>query len=185
MDGPLVPLRQALAADIGRNAERPCTPRLALVSLLWSRGVQAVACHRLAHACHRRGLWPLAEIFRRVAEILYGVDIAVDARIGPGFVLRHPSDVVVGSGTRIGTDVTLYNGVTLGVRKAWTTAEDGVPELGDQVVVFTGAKVLGPITLGRRAMVGANVVLTESVPEGARVFSPRPVVTNPDQAPRP
>jgi serine O-acetyltransferase len=163
-------LGSCVRRDVSRNIERTAGPRDIVAALLWSRGVQAVLLYRVAHQCWRRGWTPISEILRRVGELLYGVDMAYQSEIGPGLVLRHPHDVVVGYGARIGEDVTIYNGVTIGLRLSGSKhRRDGMPTIGDRVTLATGAKVLGPVEVGPGSMVGANAVVTRSVPAGSRV----------------
>jgi len=99
-----------------------------------------------------------------------GVEINCGEDVGPGFRIAHAHDIVIGAGVRIGRNVTLYNGVTLGARR-YKDAEKGAhdslryPIIDDGVTVFSGAKVLGPVTIGKNCIVGANSVVLESFPE--------------------
>lgn len=89
------------------------------------------------------------------------VQISPVARIGDGLLLPHPTGVVVGSGAVIGVGCTLYQQVTLG------QSEGGYPTLGDGVIVYAGARIVGSIHVGNRAVIGANAVVTKDVPEDA------------------
>jgi serine O-acetyltransferase len=161
---------ETLRRDIERSLEGPVTPVRAVSSVLWSRGVQAVFLYRIGHWLWQRHLWVGSAMLLRLSEVLYGVDIAYEASIGPGLVLRHPSDVVIGKKARIGRDVTIFNGVTLGNRLSGSAHRpDGMPTIEDQVLLGTGAKILGPVVVGTGSVVGANAVVTRSVPAGSTV----------------
>ncbi|MGQ9371335.1 serine O-acetyltransferase [Azospirillum sp. ST 5-10] len=130
-------------------------------------GVQAVIGHRVAHALwKRRLLWP-ARFLAYLARALTNVDIHPGARIGRRFFIDHGACVVIGETAEVGDDVTLYHGVTLG-GTSWNRGKRH-PTLGDGVLVGSGAKILGPITVGRGARVGANSVVTKDVPDGMTV----------------
>lgn len=160
----------ALRQDVARQLERSPTYVEWLTSLLLYRGLQATAMYRVARWCAQHRLGPLAEILTRASQVFYSVDVAHQAEIGPGFVLRHPSDVVVGRGCRIGRNVTIFNGVTLGNRFSGSAARpDGSPVIKDNVFIGTGAKILGPVEVGRDSVIGANAVVTRSVPPGSTV----------------
>ena len=101
----------------------------------------------------------------RISQLLYGVDIAYQADISPGLVLRHPMTVVIGRGCRVGRDVTIFQGVTVGNRLSGSASRpDGSPVIGDGVTLGAGAKVLGPVEVGAASSVGANSVVTTSIP---------------------
>jgi serine O-acetyltransferase len=125
-------------------------------------GVQALLAHRVAHA-----LWdsdvPLApRLIAYTTRAITGVEIHPAAEIGSGFFIDHGSGVVIGETAEIGDRVTLYQGVTLG----GTGFSPGKrhPTLEDNVTVGSGAKLLGPVTVGANAKVGANTVVVEDVP---------------------
>jgi serine O-acetyltransferase len=130
-------------------------------------GVWALGYHRLAHRLYRRRLFLLARIVNHWSRALTAIDIHPGATIGRRFFIDH-GFVVIGETAVIGDDVTIYQCVTLG----GTSPDNGVagkrhPTLEDGVIVGSGAQVLGPITVGRRARVGANAVVTKDVSEGA------------------
>jgi serine O-acetyltransferase len=164
-------LRSELRRDVARQLERPePTTFQAVTCLVQYRGMQATAAYRLARWCACHHLRIMAEVLSRVSQLLFTVDIAYQADIGPGFVLRHPADIVIGRGCRVGCDVTMFNGVTLGNRFSGSADRpDGSPIIGDRVFIGTGAKILGPVEVGSGATVGANAVVTRSVPPGAVV----------------
>ena len=130
-------------------------------------GAWALALHRVAHWLYVGELfWP-ARLVNHIARFLTAIDIHPGAQIGRNFFVDH-GFTVVGETAVIGDDVTIYQCVTLG----GTNPANGVagkrhPTLADGVIVGSGAQVLGPITVGARARIGANSVVTKDVPEGA------------------
>ncbi len=130
-------------------------------------GVQAILAHRVAHALYDSGV-PLAP--RTIAfgsRAVTGIEIHPAARIGDEFFIDHGSGVVIGETAEIGDRVTLYQGVTLG----GTGFARGKrhPTVQDDVTIGSGAKLLGPITVGHGAKVGANTVVIEDVPPRSTV----------------
>jgi len=134
------------------------------------QGVHALALHRVASRLWRMGLKFLGRGVSQFNRFLTGIEIHPAARIGRNFFIDHGMGVVVGETAEIGDDVTLYHGVTLGGVDP-SSGENGKrhPTLQDGVIVGAGAQILGPVTVGRRARVGANAVVTRDVPEGATV----------------
>ncbi|MGV9195082.1 serine O-acetyltransferase EpsC [Microbacterium sp. MC2] len=131
------------------------------VAVLYS-GLHAIWSYRLAHALWVRGLRFPARAISQVTRWLTGIEIHPGATIGRRFFIDHGMGVVIGETAEIGDDVMLYHGVTLGGR----TRDGGKrhPTLGDGVAVGTGAKILGPITIGAGSVVGANAVVTRDAP---------------------
>lgn len=130
-------------------------------------GVWAMGFHRLAHWLFRGELYFLARLVNHLSRMLTAIDIHPGARIGRNFFIDH-GFVVIGETAVIGDDVTIYQQVTLG----GTNPHEGVPgkrhpTIEDGVVIGSGAQVLGPVTVGARARIGANSVVTKDVPEGA------------------
>jgi serine O-acetyltransferase len=151
-------------SDVASARDRdPAAREVGTLEILtgWA-GVQALLAHRISHA-----LWdssvPLApRAIAYLSRAVTGVEIHPAARIGSDFFIDHGSGVVIGETTEIGDRVTLYQGVTLG----GTGFARGKrhPTLEDSVTVGSGAKLLGPVTVGRNAKVGANTVVIEDVP---------------------
>lgn len=130
-------------------------------------GVHALAFHRLAHWLFRGELYFLARLVNHISRFLTAIDIHPGAKIGRNFFIDH-GFTVIGETAEIGDNVTIYQCVTLG----GTSPDNGVPgkrhpTLEDGVIIGSGAQVLGPITVGPRARIGANAVVTRDVPEGA------------------
>jgi serine O-acetyltransferase len=125
-------------------------------------GVQALLAHRIAHALWESDVPFAPRVIAYTSRAVTGVEIHPAARIGSDFFIDHGSGVVIGETAEIGDRVTLYQGVTLG----GTGFARGKrhPTLEDSVTVGSGAKLLGPVTVGRNAKVGANTVVIEDVP---------------------
>ena len=135
--------------------------------LLTYGGVQALLAHRVAHALHEAGV-PLApRLLANATRVTTGVEIHPAARIGDSLFIDHGAGVVIGETAEIGRNVTLYQGVTLG----GTGFARGKrhPTVGDDVVVGSGAKLLGPIDVGHCAKIGANSVVVHDVPANSTV----------------
>lgn len=146
--------------------------------LLCYPGFHAVLLHRLAHRLYRGKFRLLARIISQWSRAMTGIEIHPGATIGRRFFIDHGMGVVIGETTEIGDDVLLYQGVTLG----GTGNQRGKrhPTLGNNVVVGTGAKVLGNITIGNHVRVGAGSVVVKPVPDNSTVVGiPGRVVRGP------
>lgn len=137
-------------------------------------GVTAVLHHRIAHELHRLGTPLAARIVAEIAHSLTGIDIHPGATIGERFFIDHGTGVVIGETARIGTNVRIYHGVTLGAKSFRTDAEGRIekgnarhPIVEDEVVIYANATILGRITIGRGSVIGGNVWLTRSIPPGS------------------
>ena len=130
-------------------------------------GVQAILVHRFAHALHHAGVPILPTVLAYASRVITGVEIHPAAKIGKDFFIDHGSGVVIGETAEVGNCVTIYQGVTLG----GTGFQRGKrhPTVQDNVTIGSGAKLLGPITIGHGAKVGANTVVIGDVPANATV----------------
>ena len=136
-------------------------------------GFLAIAIHRIAHAIHHLGVPILPRLLAEVAHTRTGVDIHPGATIGRAFCIDHGTGIVVGETAVIGDDVKLYQGVTLGALSVAKSAAGTKrhPTIGDRVVIYAGATVLGGDTVvGEDSIVGGNVFLTNGVPPGSIVY---------------
>ena len=131
------------------------------IAVLYS-GLHAIWAHRINHWLWTRNARFLARAGSQLTRWLTGIEIHPGARIGRRFFIDHGMGVVIGETVEIGDDVLLYHQVTLGGRQR----EGGKrhPTIGDEVAVGAGAKILGPITIGDRSVVGANAVVTRDAP---------------------
>jgi len=153
--------------DIRATLERDPAARSAAAVVLFYPGFHARLAHRLAHALYRRNvpLAPLAITYG--ARFFTGIEIHPGATIGPRFFIDHGMGVVIGETAEIGADVMLYQGVTLGGTS--TRRVKRHPTLRDGVVVGAGAKVIGAVTIGENARVGAGSVVVTNVPANATI----------------
>lgn len=130
-------------------------------------GLHAIWIHRLSHRLWKANWKWLARTISTFARWLTGVEIHPGAKLGRRFFIDHGMGVVIGETAEIGNDVTIYHGVTLG-GTSWSAGKRH-PTLEDNVVIGAGAKVLGPITMGKGVKVGSNSVVVKDVPQGATV----------------
>lgn len=138
-----------------------------LAVVLNTPGLHALAFYRITHWLWGAGWFFLARFLSQMARFFTGIEIHPAARIGKRLFIDHGMGVVIGETAEIGDDVTIYHGVTLG----GTGKERGKrhPSIGNGVVIATGAKVLGNISVGAGAKIGANSVVLKDVPAGATV----------------
>lgn len=143
-------------------------------------GIQALTNYRLAHELHCLDVPLLPRIITEYAHSMTGIDIHPGASIGERFFIDHGTGIVIGETSVIGENVRIYQGVTLGA-KSFPLDEKGQPIKGvqrhpiveDDVVIYSGATILGRITLGRGAVIGGNVWVTQDVPPGSRITQAR------------
>lgn len=156
--------RSLLRQDLSDQLRQPM--RLLTVRTL------ATVLARLASAGGHR--WaPLGHIVKQINQLLTGADIAWQSTIGPGLQLYHPAGVVIGPGVRIGARCRIQQGVTLGGMGGDETSPENSPTIGDDVHLGAGAKVIGEITVGNGARIGANaVVIRDAAPGSTMVGVP-------------
>lgn len=147
--------------DIDSYFDRDPAVRSRLEVALCYPGFHAVAVYRLAHWLWTRRLKLLARGLANIARVFTGIEIHPGARIGRRLFIDHGIGVVIGETARIGDNVTMYHDVTLG----GTSWAEGVrhPQVEDDVIIGAGAQLLGPITIGKGARIGANAVVVKDV----------------------
>lgn len=133
--------------------------------LLTNQGVHAILIYRVAHILWGKNHCFLARIFSQVARFLTGIEIHPAAKIGNGLFIDHGMGVVIGETAIIGNDCTIFHGVTLGGRG--NSMGKRHPTLGDNVLVGSGAKILGNINIGNNVKIGANAVVLNDIPDNA------------------
>jgi serine O-acetyltransferase len=169
-------VRLLVASDVEAAYEGDPALKIKEEAIFSYPGVFAVTEQRIAHELHLLGVPLIPRIITEHAHSITGIDIHPGAAIGEKFFIDHGTGVVVGETARIGRNVRLYQGVTLGA-KSFPLDEKGNPIKGvdrhpiveDDVVVYAGATILGRITIGKGSSVGGNVWLTRSVPPGSRI----------------
>lgn len=178
-------LGRAFRRDVARLLRSAASPRQTLRVVLTNRGLQAITLYRLSHLLWRKRVPLLPLALTRLAQTLFAIDIAFQAELGPGVVIVHGFGLVIGSEVVLEGDCFLYHGVTLGDRGSeWVGSDrpDGHPVVEKNVMIGAGAKVLGPIRIGRGSIIGANAVVLRDVPPlsivagiPARVVGQRPI----------
>ena len=156
-----------LIAYLDSIKARDPAPRSRWEILLYP-GLLAVGMHRVAHWLFEADLFFLARFVNHFSRWMTGIDIHPGAKIGRHLFIDHGFGVVIGETAEIGDNVSIYQGVTLG----GTDPANGIggkrhPTICDGAIIGSGAQVLGPVTVGARARVGANAVVTKDVPEAA------------------
>jgi len=184
-------LRQLLYSDLARQyeLERRPAPRsqffALLARLLHPRFLPVVLC-RASRAAWLRHIPLIPALLHYVNLVLFGLEVTPACEIGPGVFFPHPCGTVVGA-WRIGQNVTIFQGVTLGARELDMGFDLRVrPEIGDNVILGAGAKILGGIQIRDNVLVGANAVVVDSVADGltvvgipARPLRPHPAISDP------
>ena len=150
---------------LGAYQKRDPAARSKLEIFLLYQGVHAVINHRIAHFFYRHKMRFLARVVSQWSRFWTGIEIHPGAKIGRRLVIDHGMGIVIGETAEIGDDCLLYHGVTLG----GTGKDQGKrhPTIGNNVLVSTGAKVLGPFKVGDNARIAANAVVLSEVPDNA------------------
>ena len=153
-------LRARIKKDIRVVFERDPAARSVIEVICCYSGLHAIWLHRISHALYLKGWVLLPRLISNLGRFLTGIEIHPGATIGEGLFIDHGTGIVIGETAELGKNVTLYQGVTLG----GTGKEKGKrhPTLGNNVVVASGAKVLGNIQIGDNAVIGANAVVNKS-----------------------
>ena len=164
-------LFKRLKADLDAFLERDPAARSRLEVVILYQGFHAVVFYRFAHWLWGLNLRFLGRLVSQFGRLFTGIEIHPGATIGCCFVIDHGAGVVIGETAEIGDNVTLYHDVTLGGVAPSVDSHEQVgvkrhPTLGSGVIVGSGAQILGPITVGDNARVGANAVVTSDVPAG-------------------
>ena len=173
--------------DIRTVVEKDPAARNGLEVLICYPGIWAQILHRPAHFLYNHNLKLLARIISQLARLFTGIEIHPGAKIGRRLFIDHGMGIVIGETTEIGDDCMLYQGVTLGGTGKDTGKRH--PTLGNRVMVSSGAKVLGPFTVGDDAKIGSGAVVLKEVPAGCTVVGvpgrivkgPRPMTEEMDQ----
>ncbi len=158
---------QTLREDFKAVFERDPAVRSVFEIIFCYPGFHAMLFYRLAHWFWENQLYLLGRLISHLGRFLTGIEIHPGAKIGRGFFIDHGMGVVIGETAEIGDNCTLYHGVTLG-GTSWAK-EKRHPTLGDNVVVGSGAKILGPFTVGSNSKVGSNSVVVKEVPPDSTV----------------
>lgn len=137
-----------------------------------------IKIYRLAHWLDKKRIPWLPDLLNGLNLHFNGIEIHPKAEIGENLMIIHPVGIVIGGYCKIGNNVQIQQGVSLGYRRG-PVAGDGHPIIEDDVIIGAGAKILGPITIGRGAAIGANAVVIDSVPDGSTAVGiPATIITN-------
>ena len=167
--GTLARVAREVREDLTAAQERdPAARNVGRVEILLTYGgVQALLAHRISHALYDAGAPFVPRALANVTKVVTGVEIHPAARIGRALFIDHGAGVVIGETAELGDEVTLYQGVTLGGTGFFRGKRH--PTVGSDVVIGSGAKLLGAIEVGDRVKIGANSVVIHDVPAGATV----------------
>ena len=159
--------------DLDAILERDPATHSRFEAILCNAGFHSICVYRLAHSLWNKNFHITARVLSQIARFLTGVEIHPAARIGKNFMIDHGMGVVIGETTEIGDNVTLYHDVTLGGTTVFD--EHGKrcikrhPTIGNNVIIGSGAQVLGPITLGNNCKVGSNAIVIKNIPANTTV----------------
>ena len=154
-----------LREQINSMKIRDPAARSSIEIILCYPGFHALLFHRMAHFLWQRKLYLFSRIVSHLSRMLTAIEIHPAAIIGKRFFIDHGSGVVIGETAEVGDDVFMYHGVTLGSTS--TKKEKRHPTVYDGVVIGAGAKLIGPIKIGKKSKIGANAVVISDVPAGA------------------
>jgi len=161
--------------DIQAILERDPATNGKAEAMLCSAGLHAIIIYRFCHYLWRHNFHLTARIISQIARFLTGVEIHPAAQIGCGFMIDHGMGVVIGETTEIGDNVTLYHDVTLGGRKLYDENGNKLtkrhPSIGNNVIIGSGAQILGPITIGDNVKIGSNAIVIEDIPANCTVVN--------------
>ena len=158
-------LLSLIASDVRAKAQwvYGSMSRKSILKAILTDGTLSMFLYRFMQASQRVGLTPVAMIFNKLNTVLCRCVIGRNADFGPGFVLIHSNGIVINSKVRGGENIKLEHEVTIGEEKGMS------PLLGDDVFAGAGAKIIGGVSVGNGAKIGANAVVLEDVPDGATV----------------
>lgn len=165
-----------LKYDIENVMKNDPAARTKLEVLLLYQSIHVLIFYRIAHGLYKIKLFFLARLISQLGRFFTGIEIHPGAKIGKGLFIDHGMGVVIGETAEIGDNVTIYHGVTLG----GTGKDKGKrhPTIGNNVIIGCGAKILGPISIGDGAKIGANSVVLKNVPNGKTAVGIPAVIKN-------
>ena len=152
--------------------ERDPAAKSTLSIILTYPGVKAIFLHQIANFFHKAGFDLIARIISQTGRFITGIEIHPGAKIGKNLFIDHGMGVVIGETSEIGNDVTIYHAVTLGgispsIDSERQRHEKRHPTIGDDVVIGSGAQIIGPVKVGNGSRIAANAVVVNEVPEGS------------------
>jgi serine O-acetyltransferase len=172
----LVNIREVLIEDVkaAYNGD-PAAKSLEEIVISYP-GLKAIAIHRIAHELYIKNIPLIPRMMNEIAHSKTGIDIHPGAQIGEGFFIDHGTGIVIGETTIIGKNVKLYQGVTLGALSFATDKDGNIlkgikrhPTIEDNVVIYAEATILGPVIIGKGAVIGGNVWIKTNVPSDKKI----------------
>lgn len=166
-----------ISYDIKNIMKNDPAAKSVLEIILLYPSLHALIYYRISHFLYNRRMFFVARLISQIARFFTGIEIHPGAKIGKGLFIDHGMGVVIGETCEIGNNVTIYQGVTLG----GTGKDKGKrhPNIEDDVVIGSGAKILGPITIGSNSKIGANAVVLRDVPKSSTAVGiPAKIVTS-------
>ena len=163
----MVKLMREINEDIQTVLERDPAAKTKLEVILCYPFIMSIISHRIAYGLNKKGFSTIARLISQISRFFTGIEIHPGATIGKGLFIDHGMGVVIGETTEIGDNVTIYQGATLG----GTGKEIGKrhPTIGNNVVISSGAKILGPFKVGDNSKIGSGSVVLKEVPENCTV----------------
>ena len=165
-----------LKYDIENVMKNDPAARTKLEVLLLYQSIHVLIFYRIAHGLYKIKLFFLARLISQLGRFFTGIEIHPGAKIGKGIFIDHGMGVVIGETAEIGDNVTIYHGVTLG--GTGKDKDKRHPTIGNDVIIGCGAKILGPISIGDGAKIGANSVVLKNVPKGKTAVGIPAVIKN-------
>ena len=137
------------------------------------QGVHAIWLHRVAHFMYKNKMPIIPRLLSQINRFLTGIEIHPGAKIGKRFFIDHGAGIVIGETSKIGSDVMMYHGVTLGGHGWWADkkGQKRHPTIGHNVVLGVGCKILGPVTIGDNCKIGPGAVVVDDVPSNSTVVA--------------
>jgi len=163
-------LRECILCDHRRLYPNATLGSVLSKSVLNGGGLAVIIFRISQYLYQKKILWRLSGFINRLNQFLTGFECHVKASIGSGFFIPHSQNIVIGEGVFIGNNVTIYNGVTIGAKNRLDNNSvnntNRYPKINDNVILFTGSKIIGEIVIGQGAVIGANAVVLNNIPEG-------------------
>ena len=165
--------KSLILSDLDSVIERDPATASRFEAILFSSGFHAIVCYRLNHFLWQKNWKRLARFLAQITRFVTGIEIHPAASIGYGFFIDHGMGVVIGETSEIGNNVTLYHNVTLGGVNLFDAQSKKRgkrhPTIGNNVIIGSGAQILGPIKIGNYAKIGSNAVVVKDVEDNATV----------------
>lgn len=163
----MVTIKDSILIEINKGKKKNIFKSLATIYM--SPSNHALFLYRLSKSLYDNGHKVFAKLIKNRLIKLYGLHVSLKAQIGIGINFKHINGVVIGDGVVIGKNVVIYHQVTLGGQNLGDGKEGNYPVIEDNVTIFTGAKILGPVRIGENSIIGANSVIVKDVPQNCIV----------------